>query len=68
MTLRASQTVRGTWDVLSRYGVISKLTLVCAGVGYPGGKYFDPFGFSRGNEAKLQEYKVPVCVSFVLFH
>jgi len=25
---------------------------------YPGGKWFDPFGFSRGNEAKLAEYKV----------
>ena len=25
---------------------------------YPGGKLFDPFGFSRGSPAKLDEYKV----------
>ena len=28
------------------------------GNGYPGGKLFDPIGFSRGDEAKLAEYKV----------
>lgn len=26
--------------------------------GYPGGKVFDPFGFSRGDAATLQAYKV----------
>jgi light-harvesting complex I chlorophyll a/b binding protein 5 len=26
--------------------------------GYPGGKFFDPFGFSRGSAAKFEEYKV----------
>jgi len=25
--------------------------------GYPGGKWFDPFGLSRGDEAKYKEYK-----------
>lgn len=25
---------------------------------YPGGKFFDPFGFSRGNPEKLDEYKL----------
>lgn len=25
--------------------------------GYPGGKYFDPFGLSRGDAAKYEEYK-----------
>lgn len=25
---------------------------------YPGGKFFDPFGFSRGDSAKLEEYKL----------
>lgn len=25
--------------------------------GYPGGKFFDPMGFSRGNAAKFEEYK-----------
>ncbi len=24
---------------------------------YPGGKWFDPFGFSRGDEASLASYK-----------
>ena len=28
------------------------------GNGYPGGKLFDPIGFSRGDAAKLAEYKV----------
>eukprot|EP00355_Strombidium_rassoulzadegani_P003375 CAMPEP_0168625214 /NCGR_PEP_ID=MMETSP0449_2-20121227/9873_1 /TAXON_ID=1082188 /ORGANISM="Strombidium rassoulzadegani, Strain ras09" /LENGTH=261 /DNA_ID=CAMNT_0008666915 /DNA_START=79 /DNA_END=864 /DNA_ORIENTATION=+ len=28
------------------------------GNGYPGGKLFDPFGFSKGDAAKLEEYKV----------
>lgn len=25
--------------------------------GYPGGAFFDPLGYSRGSEAKYQEYK-----------
>lgn len=25
--------------------------------GYPGGRFFDPFGLARGDEAKYQEYK-----------
>jgi hypothetical protein len=28
------------------------------GNGYPGGKLFDPIGFSRGDAARLEEYKV----------
>ena len=28
------------------------------GNGYPGGKFFDPLGLSRGDPAKLAEYKV----------
>jgi hypothetical protein len=26
--------------------------------GYPGGKFFDPFGLSRGSEAQLKKYQV----------